>query len=93
MSEDNVKATVEALLFVSEKPVLIEHLHNVFKELEPAKIRAILEQMKAEYLDSKRGMRIIEVAGGFQMLTRPEYAGWVDKFRIVIRKSKLTQEQ
>ncbi|MBU1871371.1 MAG: SMC-Scp complex subunit ScpB, partial [Candidatus Omnitrophica bacterium] len=72
MNDNNVKPVIEALLFVSDKPVLIEQMRNVFKEIESSLIRSILEELKEEYYNSCRGMRIIEVAGGFQMVTAPE---------------------
>lgn len=80
MNDNNVKPVIEALLFVSDKPVLIEQMRNVFKEIESSLIRSILEELKEEYYNSCRGMRIIEVAGGFQMVTAPELSASLKKF-------------
>jgi segregation and condensation protein B len=80
MSENNYRAVIEALLFVSDKPLLIEQIHRVAGDLDSAGIRAILEELKAEYLSSNRGMRIIEVAGGFQMVTASELGAFLKKF-------------
>ena len=80
MTEDNFKTIIEALLFVSEKPVLIDQIHRVLNDLEPANIRKILEELKTEYSNSNCGMRIIEVAGGFQMVTAPELSSFLKKF-------------
>ncbi len=80
MIEGNPRAIIEALLFVSEKPLLIEQVHRVTNDLDSARIRAILEELKTEYSNSNRGMRIIEVAGGFQMVTAQELSAYLKKF-------------
>jgi segregation and condensation protein B len=80
MAEDNHRAVIEALLFVSEKPVLIEQIRRVLSDLDPTRIRGILEALKIEYLDSNRGMRIIEVAGGFQMVSACELSAYLKRF-------------
>lgn len=80
MDERNKKTIIEALLFVSERPLLIEQIHRVLNDLDSAAIREMLEELKTEYLNSNRGMRIIEVAGGFQMVTTPELNVFLKKF-------------
>ncbi|MFA5145087.1 MAG: SMC-Scp complex subunit ScpB [Candidatus Omnitrophota bacterium] len=79
MPEDNVKSVIEALLFASDKPLTIEQAKNVLGSLEAAEIRAILEQLKSEYEHSNRGIRIAEIAGGFQMTTAPDFAVFLKK--------------
>ena len=71
-NENNHQAIIEALLFVSEKPLLIEQIHSVLNDLQPTDIRDILQDLQSEYLKSNRGIRIIEVAGGFQLVTASE---------------------
>ena len=80
MTENNLKAIIEALLFVSEKPVLIEQIRGVLDDLDSAEIREVLEELKTEYLNSNSGLRIVEVAGGFRIVTAPELSGFLKKF-------------
>ncbi len=80
MAEDNYKTIIEALLFVNEKPVSVEPIRRTLSNLDSVKIKAIIEQLKTEYSNSKRGMRIIEVAGGFQMVATPESSVFLKKF-------------
>ena len=77
---NNHKAIIEALLFVSDKPLLIEQIHRVLSDLDSVSIRGILDDLKAEYVNSNRGMRIIEVAGGFRVVTAPEMSVFLKKF-------------
>ena len=77
--EDNVKAVVEALLFSSDKPLLVEQIKRVLDNLDAGQIRKTLEDLKAEYEQSNRGMRIYEVAGGFQMISATHFSSFLRK--------------
>jgi len=79
MSEDNLKAVIEALLFASEKPLTLEQIKNVLDSLETDQIRGVLEELKSEYEKANRGMRITEIAGGFQMITASVFAPFLKK--------------
>lgn len=77
MDREQAKKIIEALLFVSDKPVSIDALREVLKDVEPTDIRAITEELNNEYSSSGRSFSIKEIAGGFQMLTDPIYSKWV----------------
>jgi segregation and condensation protein B len=77
--QDNLKSVIEALLFASDKPLTIEQIRNVLDNLEATEIRGILEALKNEYEQSNRGMRITEIAGGFQIITPSGYAPFLKK--------------
>jgi segregation and condensation protein B len=91
MADDNVKAVIEALIFTSERPISIEQIKNALDSLEPSEIRALIEQMKLEYEQSNRGMRIVEVAGGFQMITPPMLASFLRKLYKQRRVERLSK--
>ena len=38
---------------------------------------AQLEELRADYARDERGLQLVEVAGGYQITTRPEYNDWV----------------
>lgn len=77
MDRDEAKKIVEALLFVSDKPVSVEALKDVVKEVETTDVRALIEELNREYASSGRSFNIKEIAGGFQMLTEPVYSRWI----------------
>jgi len=79
MPYDNTKAVIEALLFVSEKPLTYEQIRSVLENLDTAQINKILEELKSEYENSNRGVRIVQIAGGFQMVTPPNLATFLKK--------------
>ena len=74
-----MKSVIEAMLFASDKPLTIEQARNVLHNLEAIEIRAVLEELKSEYEQSNRGLRIAEIAGGFQMVTAPDFAVFLKK--------------
>lgn len=91
MPEDNIKPVIEAMLFSSEKALTLEQIRNVLDSLQTDQIRKLLEELKLEYEQSNRGIRIQEVAGGFQMVTHPNFAPFLKKLykqRHVERLSK-----
>ncbi len=77
--DDNVKAVIEALLFSSDKPLFIEQIKRVLDNLDANQIRKTLEGLRSEYEQSNRGMRIYEVAGGFQMIAATHFSSFLRK--------------
>lgn len=88
MSDNNLKAVVEALLFASEKPLVLEQIKNVLDNLETDEIRLILEELKSEYEQTNRGIRVVEIAGGFQMVTHPGLSPFLKK----LYKNRFTEK-
>jgi segregation and condensation protein B len=77
MDKQEVKRIIEAILFVSDKPVSITTLKDVLKEVDPTDIRTSIEELNSEYDSTERSFSIKEIAGGFQMLTDPVYSTWI----------------
>jgi len=67
-----VQASVEALLYASGEPLSVKDLKKALPEAGD-RIRPALEQLKDIYGQEGRGLQLVEVAGGFQITTRPEF--------------------
>ena len=78
-SSENLRAAVEAMLFASEKPLLIEQVKKVLDNMLADQVRRIIEELKADYESANRGIRVFEVAGGFQMIANPNFAPFLKK--------------
>ncbi len=65
-------AIVEALIFVSEEPITIKTLSEVINE-DRGWIEMALEGLSKEFNESRNGLMLREVAGGWQFATRPEH--------------------
>ena len=79
MEENNLKSVIEALIFVSGKPIGLEQIKKVTSVTEAASLRKVIDELIQEYEASGRGMRIVEVAGGFQMIAATNYAVFLKK--------------
>src|SRR3984885_11113171 len=72
----DLKAIVEASLFASPEPVTVKTLVKLL-ETEPREaVDAAIEELKRDY-DRPGGLQMVEVAGGYQIVTRPELHEWV----------------
>jgi len=91
MSEDNLKSVIEALLFAAENPLTIEQAKNALGNLDAVSVRRLLEELKAEYEQTNRGIRLVEVAGGFQMITAPTAAVFLKKLFKQRRAERLSK--
>lgn len=72
-----IRAIVEALTFVSKEPVTMKELARMFKGVDKSVIEAQIEELKTLYAAENRGLQFIEVAGGYQITSRPEHNEWV----------------
>jgi len=79
MEENNLKSAIEALIFASDKPITLEQIKKVLGNLDYASINKIIEELKTDYQTQNRGMRIIEIAGGFQMITSTNFTSFLKK--------------
>lgn len=77
--QDNRKSVIEALLLASEKPLPLEQIRLVLDNLDGHQTGKLIEELKSEFELAGRGIRIIEIAGGFQMITAPEFAPFLKK--------------
>jgi segregation and condensation protein B len=75
-----LKKIIEAILFSSSKPVALKVIKKKLEEYPQDETEEVLRELVNEYNSSDRSVEIAEVAGGYQMRTRPEYRDWVKRF-------------
>lgn len=90
MDSRKLRGIIEALLFSSQEPVSIDRIKEVLEEESAVDIRKLIDELKAEYDQTNRAFMIIEIAGGFQACTRPEYAVWLRKLYKSRRSQRLS---
>ncbi|MFA6355501.1 MAG: SMC-Scp complex subunit ScpB [Candidatus Omnitrophota bacterium] len=91
MELSEAKKIIEALLFTSEKPITIEQMKEVLEEVDAKDIKTALAELQKEYETLGRSFKVYELAGGYQMVTMPEFADYLKKFYRVKSKDKLTK--
>ena len=84
-----VRATVEALIFASPEPITPKRLCRLLSEEPKEDVLAAVESLKADY-ENRPGLQMVEVAGGYQIVTRPELNEWVRRLFHEQSASKLT---
>jgi segregation and condensation protein B len=84
-----VRATVEALIFASPEPITPKRLCRLLSEEPKEDVLAAIESLKADY-ENRPGLQMVEVAGGYQIVTRPELNDWVRRLFHEQSASKLT---
>ncbi len=68
---------IEALLLASDEPLTLQKLRTLFEETSSSDLREALITLEAHYQD--RGIRIVQVAGGWQFQTAAEYSETVSR--------------
>jgi len=84
-----VKAVVEALIFASPDPMTPKMLFKLLAEEPREDVLAAIEALKADY-ENRPGLQMVEVAGGYQIVTRPDLHEWVRRLFHERSSSKLT---
>ncbi|HEY8347801.1 MAG TPA: SMC-Scp complex subunit ScpB [Symbiobacteriaceae bacterium] len=71
-------AILEAILLASPEPLTIRRIAEVMG-LEEREARILMEDLRKQYDQPGRGLCIREMAGGYVLTTRPEYAEYVER--------------
>lgn len=72
------ESVIEAILFASDEPLSADRLVNIAQFNGGVKqVKKCIETLNQQYVDTRRSFRIEEIAGGFQMMTLPEYNNWL----------------
>jgi segregation and condensation protein B len=77
MTRSEVRAILEALLFVAPEPLSIDRMAELFDGVDRGEVREALMEVRDELDVRDSGLLVVEVGGGWQMVTRPQYAPWV----------------
>jgi segregation and condensation protein B len=76
LGSDQLKAIVEALIFASPEPLTPKTLFKLLSDEPKEDVVAAVEAVRQEY-ENRPGLHLAEVAGGYQITTRPELHEWV----------------
>ncbi len=91
MEDHELKPILEALLFVSSDPLSIERMQSVLKDVDRKQIKTLLQQMEEEFMLSNSGFHLVEIAGGYQFVTRSDLAPWVKEMERVRASTRLSR--
>jgi segregation and condensation protein B len=70
---------IESLLFVSDEPLSLDKLKSILETVESKEIKSSLQVLADRYESRGGGFSLYEVAGGWQLRSRPEYNPWIKR--------------
>lgn len=95
MEDNELKKALETLLFITDHPLPLERLAQLCEIRKEERVAAALEDLKREYAETGRALQVMQVAGGYQLATLPEYSIWVRRLyntRMTVRLSNAALE-
>ena len=69
-------AAVEAVLFSLSEPLSLARLLDILDQPDESDVSSALALVQARYERADHGLRLVEVAGGWQLRTHPRFARW-----------------
>ncbi|HEU5188858.1 MAG TPA: SMC-Scp complex subunit ScpB [Methylomirabilota bacterium] len=82
---------LEALLFASDTPVEITTIREVLELDSPDTARDLVDALGTRLRAEGRALQVIEVGGGFRLVTRPEVAPWLVKLARARTRQRLSR--
>lgn len=90
MDRDQQRRIVEAAILASPEPIPPTAIAEFIPRCNPSQVRALVQELNAEYVETRRAFEIWEVAGGFQFRSLPEFAPYLKQIQKV-RPLRLSQ--
>jgi segregation and condensation protein B len=85
-----LRSAVEAILFVVDRPTTAVELAQVLDVPQP-EVTGALAALRYELDSQARGFELREVAGGWRLYTREEFAPYVERYILDGQQARLTQ--
>ena len=81
---------LEAALFASPRPIPSDELAVLDPEASRAAVLAALEEIREHYDVDGHGVELVEIGGGWQILTRAEYTETIERAQLAARPQRLS---
>ncbi|MFZ5802993.1 MAG: SMC-Scp complex subunit ScpB [Candidatus Omnitrophota bacterium] len=88
---ENLRQVLEAILYASGKPVTVQELKKVIRGFSARDIEEGFRALQADYAAANRAYEVLEIAGGFELATKKEYAPWMIKLELQKKIRQATQ--
>ncbi len=91
IAERELKAILEAMLFVSPEPLSLTRLVTVLGDVTKTEIEQVLRSLGDDLEQEGRGVRLAEIAGGYRLVTKQEYSTWIKRLDKAKSTAKLSR--
>ena len=81
---------LEAAMFASARPIPVDDLVGLDADASPAAVAAALDEIREHYDTDGHGVELVQVGGGWQILTRPEYTEAIERAQLASRPQRLS---
>jgi segregation and condensation protein B len=81
VDRDQQRRIVEAAVLASPEPIAPTAIAEFIPRCNPSQVRALVQELNAEYVEQRRAFEIWEVAGGFQFRSLPEFAPYLKQIQ------------
>lgn len=91
VAQRELQAILEAMLFVSSEPLSTTRLVAALGDVTKAEVEQALQRLAADLETEGRGIRLVEIAGGYRLVTKQEYAPWIKRLDKAKSAAKLSR--
>lgn len=90
---NELRHIVEAIIFASTEPIPAEKILECIQRegIGKNEIKEAVDELNKEFIEQKRAIRIVKIAGGYQFATHPQYDKWVSRLFAQKAEKKLSQ--
>ncbi len=81
---------LEAALFASPRPIPTDELAALEPEASPAAVQSAIDELREHYDVDGHAVALVDVGGGWQILTRPEYTEAIERAQMAVRPTRLS---
>ena len=81
---------LEAVLFMSRRPLASRKISQLAHLEDGTQARTMIKQLNERYDQAGRAFHIKKVAGGYQLLTRPQFSSWIRRFEHIPHPLRLS---
>lgn len=89
-TENNHQSIIEALLFASDKPLSLERIQVVIKDVTTEQIEETINSLNEKYRAGGHSFAIKKIARGYQIYTLPDFAPWIKALFSHNRRERLS---
>lgn len=91
LGRDETRAALYAMLFASDRPLSARRLAEALGDVDPDIVLNLLEELREELDGQSVPYSLKEIAGGYQLITKPEFAPFIRRLFQIKRKRTLSR--
>lgn len=90
-ADAEIKAVLEALLFVSGEPLSVERCTAILGHVTKSHVQMALRELQQDYQQEGRALQVVQVAGGYRLATKEQFAPWIRRLDKAKAPAKLSR--